>query len=560
MKHLLTVILSILALVAAVTGCGGAHRYDARLVRADSLMRPDPDSALAIVQAVVRDSLTSDGDRAYRDLLLTQARYRCYVPATSDSDINRALNYYRAHSGEREKLTRAYIYKGTVMEELGHPDSAMLYYKSAEATAAPDDYFNLGQINLRIASLYRIYYADFQKCYEKYETALKYYERVGDMNKQRRCLYNMGVCAGITHTADAYELLERALVMATELNDSSAQYECKESLCCQLSRNDSSLHDSKALAFDCLNNYKRFVNEDLLLDIAYIYTREHKFDSAMHFIDLIDVQQCLDSNHREQVIYRKNGILSGIAEHNGDLSLYKTANDSATQVSERIYNRKTRHIIKSIDNQYERKAIRKKDQENDSLKMIIWISLIVFAIVLVVLTHYYLKKLSRTKNLINEIRENGVNGHNDLLRQISDKNGEMAHFVTSLVEFIHMALQAETVTQKLALDDKFNSLVTQTVNDNFWHELLVHVDNSCNGIISRLSRNPHIKKSDLRFIGLICSGFSSSEIAFIMDYSPNYISTKRKSIASKLRLNTQLLSYLEEQTGLILENTSHRKQ
>ena len=29
------------------------------------------------------------------------------------------------------------------MEELGHPDSAMHYYKTAEATAAPDDYFNL---------------------------------------------------------------------------------------------------------------------------------------------------------------------------------------------------------------------------------------------------------------------------------------------------------------------------------------------------------------------------------------------------------------------------------
>jgi hypothetical protein len=36
-------------------------------------MRPDPDSALSIVQAVDRDSLTGEGDRAYRDLLLTQA-------------------------------------------------------------------------------------------------------------------------------------------------------------------------------------------------------------------------------------------------------------------------------------------------------------------------------------------------------------------------------------------------------------------------------------------------------------------------------------------------------
>ena len=32
------------------------------------------------------------------------------------------------------------------MEELGHPDSAMHYYKTAEATAAPDDYFNLAYI------------------------------------------------------------------------------------------------------------------------------------------------------------------------------------------------------------------------------------------------------------------------------------------------------------------------------------------------------------------------------------------------------------------------------
>ena len=144
MKHLLTVILSILALVAVVTGCDSAPRYDSRLVAADSLMQPDPDSALALVEAVAPGSLKAEGDRAYRDLLLTQARYRCYITATSDSDINRALDYYRRHDGEREKLTRAYIYKGAVMEEFNHPDSAMLYYKTAEATATPDDYFNLG--------------------------------------------------------------------------------------------------------------------------------------------------------------------------------------------------------------------------------------------------------------------------------------------------------------------------------------------------------------------------------------------------------------------------------
>ncbi len=151
MKRLLWVILAAMVLGAVAPGCRHEPRYDSRLTAADSLLREDPDSALAMLEALAPDSPVarsdgeggidfSDADRAYHALLLTQARYKCYVTATSDSDINLALAYFRAHPADHEKLTRAYIYKGAVMEELGHPDSAMLYYKTAEANAAPDDY------------------------------------------------------------------------------------------------------------------------------------------------------------------------------------------------------------------------------------------------------------------------------------------------------------------------------------------------------------------------------------------------------------------------------------
>ena len=88
------------ALVALVTGCGGVHRYDARLVAADSLMWIAPDSALATLTAI--DSLTGEGDRAYYALLMTQARYKCYadITASDDSAITRAIDYYRAHSSQ----------------------------------------------------------------------------------------------------------------------------------------------------------------------------------------------------------------------------------------------------------------------------------------------------------------------------------------------------------------------------------------------------------------------------------------------------------------------------
>lgn len=185
---------------------------------ADSLMRTDPDSALAIVGAIDRDSLGGEGDRAYRDLLLTQARYRCYVTATSDSDINRALAYYRAHSGEQEKLTRAYIYKGAVMEELGHPDSAMLYYKQAEATAAPDDYFNLGYSNMRIAELYQSLYANDSAVVARMKIATGFFQVINDTTYLITTIGTQGGYPKIIGKDSSLIYMQRAIDLAKMIN------------------------------------------------------------------------------------------------------------------------------------------------------------------------------------------------------------------------------------------------------------------------------------------------------------------------------------------------------
>ena len=204
-------ILAFVVFVAVVTGCRGTHRYDSRLTAADSLMQVDPDSALALVMAVSPDSLTGEGDRAYRDLLLTQARYKCYIVATSDSDINRALAYYRIHSREREKLTRAYIYKGAVMEELGHPDSAMYYYKQAEVSASPDDYFNLGYVKLRIAELYQYQILQDSAAIIRLHEARNYFEMLHDTLRVISALGKLGSICGVTCPDSAKYYLSQAI-------------------------------------------------------------------------------------------------------------------------------------------------------------------------------------------------------------------------------------------------------------------------------------------------------------------------------------------------------------
>ena len=91
MKKLLYISLLAVLLSAAIS-C--SRSVDKRLVLADTLMWTNPDSSLAILTAINRDSLTNDENLAYHALLLTQAQFRCNGNCTSDTLINIALDYY----------------------------------------------------------------------------------------------------------------------------------------------------------------------------------------------------------------------------------------------------------------------------------------------------------------------------------------------------------------------------------------------------------------------------------------------------------------------------------
>ena len=543
MRRLLWGIVIAAVLVAVVMGCSGAHRYDARLVVADSLMQPAPDSALALIEALPPDSLTDEGDRAYRDLLLTQARYRCYITATSDSDINRALSYYRAHAREREKLTRAFIYKGAVMEELGYPDSAMYYYKHAEATADKKDYNNLGQINTRIGFLFKTYYADKQTCYDKYEQALNYYRLTANKSKQLNCLYNMGGCSGITHIGKTKELLEQASQLAIELNDSAEYYKCQEMLCRQLYYQDETLPEAKKIALHCLNNYRRYVNNNLLLDLADIYIRSGMPDSAKYYLGFINSQMA--PSQISQINTRKHLILSRIAEFEGDTALSNHHDKLAHQVSDSISNNKNKYLIQQIEDDFNRHQFSNTQSNISRLHRAIIAILLISALLAAVFTVLHVRKIQNTKAVINELVNEKHDDHAYFINQLDAKNSVIEQQLINLVELMKQcASNAELQDSSSKVTQQIKETIVNAADDDFWIELRTHLDKAYHGMITELSQHPNISKKDLRFISLCCCGFSNSEIALIMNYSLKYISNKRKNIIQKLGIDTPLQDYL----------------
>ena len=531
-------------LVALVTGCGGIHHYDGRLTAADSLMMPYPDSALALVTAIPDSVLTTEGDRAYRDLLMTQARYKCYVEITTsdDSAICRAMDYYRRHDGERDKLTRAYLYKGAVMEELGHVDSAMYYYKTAEAAADEKDYANLGQINTRIGTLYQWHYVNPQICYEKFKKALEYYRLTRNKRLQIDCLFNMAGCSGITHNDDPEQLFSMASQLAVEINDSLNYFRCNELLCRQLAFNGDSLSRAKQIAMHCLNDYRDYVNHDLLLDLADIYAQSGMSDSARFYLDF--VTEDAGMVNLDQVRTRKYLILSKITRLEGDTALSSHYDMLSHQVSDSISNNRLIYQIQEIENENNTEQKKFHVKTIHDLRWLVRGIIALAIMILMAFAFYHHRQVYHIKAIVKELKRSSVNKHELLVEQVP-QNSEISAFIVNLVTFMQSLIDSSQHETPSMLSKRIKEGIgNMTANEDFWNALRSYLDKNHNNIITKIAQNPTIKNKDLQFIELCCCGFSNVEIAIVMDYAPKYVSSKRGILAQKLGTDQPLQDYL----------------
>ena len=564
MKHLLTVILSILALVAAVTGCGGAHRYDARLVRTDSLMRPDPDSALAIVQAVVRDSLTSDGDRAYRDLLLTQARYRCYVPATSDSDINRALNYYRAHSGEREKLTRALIYKGAVMEELGHPDSAMLYYKQAEATAAADDYHNLGYTKYRISTLYQDQLTIDSSAIIYLKEAISCFEQENDTNYLISCYGNLGAVCGVKYPDSTEQYLTHAIELAQKYKPEK-QYTYKSKLAGFYFYRYQDYRQAKDIAMDVYHNGRQFSYETQFYYYAAMsYIRLGMLDSAKFILKETPAPVCtVDSMNRFEVV-------AEIAKTENNLKDYSANISHSNGAQMRFVLSRQEDKLKKAESDYDKIQTQDHVERANRKRLLTAISIIV--VILTMLLTWLTMRFKRAIKRKNEERNAIEHDLNKIITELEQKQLDQEQNQKTISKLVNYRLDALNelfgsikFESKGEKKDNIRSIVSLSgvvrglsdiyrvqkidLSDDFWEKMKMSVDGEYNGIVSYVEKEyPSLTLRELRLFTLICAKVSPQIIKMCLNYSNvNSVTNKRTIIIKqKMGLDLSLETFIEK--------------
>ena len=168
----LTHIMVLFVLLGALLG-GGCRRgpgvTESRLIALDSLIATSPDSALALLQAVDTAAL-SDADRAYLDLLTTQATKKTNTPITDSTAICRAWRYYKDH-GPADRRIRTMRYRAAVAEEMGDLEEAMRWYKRTEIVArSQGDDLEVGYALMSMGVLYQTNF-EWRQAIDKYRQA-----------------------------------------------------------------------------------------------------------------------------------------------------------------------------------------------------------------------------------------------------------------------------------------------------------------------------------------------------------------------------------------------------
>lgn len=168
----------------------------------------------------------------------------------------------------------------------------------------------------------------------------------------------------------------------------------------------------------------------------------------------------------------------------------------------------------------------------------------VFLLLLLIFILYQYYKIRIVKSIIRELKSEKVNNHDSLLKELNEKESSIIQLVENLVTFMRTSMDTVEKDSPKVIKKRIRKSVQDVADENFWKELRTYLDINHNNIISNIAQNKRINETDIRFIELVCCGFSYLEIAITLGYSPNFVSNKRVRVTKKLNLKTSLQDYL----------------
>lgn len=286
-----------LLFLLAIVSCTGNKKYDNLMLRADSLMNVDDDSAKVAIRMLdgVKSQLPdfTKGQRMRYELLYHKAMNKAYIPFTSDSVMLEVVDYYEHHGSENERML-AYYVLGCVYRDMHEAPTALEYYhkatEQADTTSKDCDYSTLARVYNQMGVLFDKQYLPYQEL-AAYENSSKYALQAGDTLDAIRTYQNrMGTFAILGKIDSAIIINLNAAKMFRRIGknyEAALAYGCNYDL--YLQQGDAQKAQDAFKAYISTNYEGSLEFEDskayVLYERGYYYLYMNQLDSACYYLN-----------------------------------------------------------------------------------------------------------------------------------------------------------------------------------------------------------------------------------------------------------------------------------
>lgn len=539
MKHMVLTLL-LCFLTFSIAGCREGKDTAATLTEAEALMYTSPDSALQMLEAIPHPERLTGREQADYALLLTQARSRCRITATSDSLIRIATDYY-LHTDDNNRKATAFLYLGDVYMDMKKYTEAIVPLKQAEEALEDTEfriqslvYSNLGYLN-RKSGNYRLAWTYYRK-------ALNINKSIGNADWVVTSLINI-LNLPLSEIKDStihyVNLLEETLLSVnTDLQakayNNIGVYYYKQNL-----QEQAAYYFRKAIQTSENVPYRAFLN------LARIYDSEGQTARADSLYQLALQSPAWATQARiYEALYNRFLHAERYQEAAAYMKRYQTAADS-------FYTHRQAQEIQELQAKYDYEVLARTKSETENLFYRILLGVIgVFFAVLIGGYWLYIqrkKNLKRIQECIAEI-ELLANERNQAEDEIQELNQILSQ---------GGALRDEMMQAKgewTSLDDiRALGLYTrlcenlQYYNPSSDYESLLHwVNITSNHFARRVTdKYPHLSSSEITLCCLARMGYSVSQIAEILHIKPTSVSRYIYRVCESLGLPNSKESFLK---------------
>ena len=559
MIHFKNIIILLTAAVFSIllAGCDHDTATLQELSRIDSMVyHQHEQEALPLLQQMNIEQF-SKKERAYHAVLLSMALYKNYVPFTSDSAINEAVNYFKK-SGDDLKYLKALVAQGCVLEDMGNLEQAVDSYHRAEKLPLSTDSSMIAYAKLRLGKLYQgQVIGSGTIALQKYKEALPLYQSLGDKHYEQVCLTSIG---GIYRNIDdkhdsAVIYMKDAIELAQEENDEYNVFSNRYILSEYYLVREQDYQSSKKYALQAISADPAIIDHPRAhyrLASSYMFLGQP--DSAVYYLKRAPVAKtAMDS-----IVYFE---LMSELEHRYWKNEGKSKDyiQLAHAIADSLTINGLNHRLLEVEKKYDVQLAELNQVKNESrLKgtLLLAALLALGLLALAFLVWRYRNQLKTRQNEV-EMLKADLNGSLASLEQMQQRldsreqndddkkaqNYELRTIINKQIDAVHQLMEWSYQYDSDKFVAKFKETMTLSgVSDdsNYWSNLQTLVNDLHDNVLVKAQEEAGgtLNESELNLLALYCCGFSRTVIMVTMGY--NNIGTvynKKLQIAKKLHVN-----------------------